>query len=63
MDPNVDVINLSLSVTQNFTCVKTKRLFQIVSTTIWVHNETDFVSRHFLQNITYEEEYMQILVS
>ncbi len=57
----MNVIDLNLPITQNFTCLKTKQLFKVVRTTICVHNEMDFVSRHFIENITYEEEYMHLL--
>ena len=57
----VNRIDLNTPITEDFICLKTKQLFKVVRTTICVHNRTDFVSRHFLENMTYEEEYMHTL--
>lgn len=57
----VNIIDLTIPITEHFICIKTKQLFKVIRTTICVHNQSDFVSRHFLENNTYEEEYMQIL--
>lgn len=55
----LNIIDLTIPITEDFICVKTNQLFKVVRTTICVHNGTDFVSRHFLENSTYEEDYMQ----
>jgi len=61
MPHEVNVIDLNIPITENFTCLKTNQLFKVIRTTICVHNSADFVSNHFISNYIYEEKQMHVL--
>ncbi|UJR08020.1 hypothetical protein I4U23_012298 [Adineta vaga] len=57
----VNIVDLNVPMTENFTCVKTSELFNDTRTTVCVHNRTDFLSSLFLSNQLYESNHLKLL--
>ncbi|CAF2056853.1 unnamed protein product [Rotaria magnacalcarata] len=57
----LNIIDLNIRIVENFTCFKTNRLFQVIRTTICVHNRTDFVSAYYYGNSIYEQDALHLL--
>ena len=57
----LNLVNLYEPIHENFTCVLTKYLLDIVQTTICVHSEIDSVSRSIIQQKIWEEAHLKRL--
>ena len=57
----INVINLTVSISGNITCVKTKLLLNVLRTTICVHDTTDMLSRSIIADKIWEEVNLGLL--
>ena len=57
----VNAIDLSTPISDNFTCVKTKRLLDVVRTTLCIHDSTDHISAAVVRDKIWEEVNLGIL--
>jgi FkbM family methyltransferase len=59
---SVKLVNFSASTTENFTCIRTKKLLTLVQTTLCVHHDSDFLTVVLNKDKIYEEWEITILL-
>ncbi|CAF1318396.1 unnamed protein product [Rotaria magnacalcarata] len=61
MHSSLNIINLDEPITENFTCLKTTKIFQVIRTTICLHHVTDYISSYYRRNSIFEQEAVHVL--